>query len=30
MWLVVKLGVTPWPSRPVEDEVVATELEPTT
>ena len=21
MWLVVKLGVTPWPSRPVEDEV---------
>jgi quinol-cytochrome oxidoreductase complex cytochrome b subunit len=29
MWLVVKLGVTPWPSRPVEDEVVVSELEPT-
>jgi hypothetical protein len=27
MWLVVKLGVTPWPSRPVEDEVA--ELETT-
>jgi hypothetical protein len=21
MWLVVKLGVTPWPSRPPEEEV---------
>ena len=21
MWLIVKLGVTPWPSRPVEGEV---------
>jgi quinol-cytochrome oxidoreductase complex cytochrome b subunit len=26
MWLVVKLGVTPWPSRPPEEEVEAPQM----
>jgi hypothetical protein len=29
MWLVVKLGVTPWPARPPDDEMAVAELEPT-